>query len=132
MRRLAIHQLVTSLAASGVILALAMSALAASPPVRTANSRQVIPTQGQTPTPLPPAPAPSNGLPPAPLPQTGADPAPQARAAPPPPPVPAPEPSGGPTYSKPFGTFKERVIPPKVYTDDPDGSGSYHTPTDAP
>lgn len=36
-------------------------------------------------------------------------------------------------YSQPFGTMRERPPPPgKQYLGDPDGSGSFYTPTDAP
>jgi hypothetical protein len=35
-------------------------------------------------------------------------------------------------YNQPLGTMRERPPTPKVYLGDPDGSGSYFTPTDAP
>ncbi len=130
MRRLALPlQFLSGLAVPG-ILALSLEATAA-PPIRTANSRltQLEPL----PTPLPPAPVPGNGIGtiPSPTPLGGglvpvAPQVPQPNTQ-----VPSPD-AGGPMYSQPFGTMRDRTPPPKQYMGDPNGQGSYHTPTDAP
>ncbi len=123
MRRLAIHQLLATLAVPGLLLTLVLDVAAGPPPIRTANSRQVTPTPLNVP--LPPAPDPSV------LPSPGGTLMPAVPPAPfPSPPVPSPEP-GGLMYSQPMGTMRERVPPPRVYLGDPNGEGSYHSPTDA-
>ena len=135
MRRLALPlQFLTALAVPGM-LAVSLEADAA-PPIRTANSRltQLEPL----PTPLPPAPVPGNAVAPAPGPTPlggGLAPivpvAPQANAQVPSPQVPSPD-GNGPMYYQPFGTMRDRTPPPKQYLGDPNGQGTYHTPTDAP
>ena len=130
MRRLAIQQLFAALLVAGLLFTLAMESRAGSPSIRTANSRtrQIDPNSPPSPTPLqaiPPAP----GLSPTPLPNGGLSPSPAVPALPPP----VPDPSGGGVmYSQPLGTMREREPPPKDFLGDPDGQGSYHSPTDAP
>jgi hypothetical protein len=131
MPRLAKHLTIAILAFSS--LPIGVSDLwGATPPIRTANSRmrQIDPNTVPAPVPL------DTTLPVAPVPVPPApgltSPMPMPGAASPSAPVPPPEPNGGPMYSQPFGTFKDRTPPPKQYLGDPDGNGSYHTPTDAP
>ena len=45
-------------------------------------------------------------------------------------PVPSPD-AGGAMYSQPWGTMRDRTPPPKKYLGDPNGQGSFHTPTEA-
>ena len=126
MRRLASHPILVSLAVPGVLLTLAIEAAVGAPPIRTANTRQVSPVPAPVPFPSP-VPLNADPLPPAPVPSPNG----MLTPAVPYPPVPAPD-QGGPMYSQPFGTMRERITPPKEYLGDPDGQGSYHSPTDAP
>lgn len=131
MRQIPFHQYVATLAVSGLLSTVPLGAMAGSPPIRTANSRQIDPSQTPTPlaNPLPPAPVPTPPTPginsPVPTPPT-----PGATSATPAPPVPPPEP-GGVMYTQPFGTSPDRTPPPKQFLGDPDGQGSYHSATDA-
>lgn len=110
-------------AMAGAWLSLTTFSVAAAPPVRTANSRAQI-AQAPAPAPVPPPPAPAIDV---------GTPIPSVAPATPAAPVPAPEAGGGAMYSKPFGMFREPPPPPvKQFTGDPDGQGSFYTPTDAP
>lgn len=122
MRHLAVpFQRLLAVAVAASSLCVTFQLAAAPPPVRTANSRTLI---AQTPTPPAPAPGIDVDSPETPIPSVG----PITPAAP----VPPPEPKG-PMYSKPFGMFREPPPPPvKQFTGDPDGQGSFYTPTDAP
>jgi len=104
----------------------------AAPIVRPANAR-LRQADPNLPTPLPPAPMPADSLP-MPVPPAGLTPAPDpvpGSANSPTPLAPVPSPDSGAMYSQPLGTMRERTPPPKQYFGDPDGSGSYHSPTDA-
>ena len=133
MRSMTIHRLFAALIVPGLFLTLYMESLAAPPSIRTANARtRQIDPSNPTPTPL-------QGLPPSP--SLSPIPSPGGVFSPTPavPPVPSPDPGmgggssgGGAMYSQPLGTLKEYAPPPKPYLGDPDGQGSFHSPTDAP
>lgn len=123
MRHLAVsYQRLLAVAVAASSLSVSFELAAAPPPVRTANSRTLI---AQT-TPPPPAPGLAIDA------NSAGTPIPSISPGAPLAPVPPPEPKG-PMYSKPFGMFREPPPPPvKPYTGDPDGQGSFYTPTDAP
>lgn len=125
------NRYLASLALGGFLTISAMDAAGASPVIRNATTRSQsgIPQLAQSPTPL------NLQLPPAPIPDTGVAPAPGGlnQGVQPTPPVPPPEAAGGggATYRQPLGTMREPTPEPKLYMGDPDGNGSYHSPTDA-
>lgn len=131
MRQLTLpYQVLATLAVTGTLTVAAMDASAAPPTIRNATTRSqtATPQLAQSPTPL------NLQLPPAPMPNIGVGPTPLNPTFQPTPPVPPPEPAGtgGPMYRQPLGTMREPTPVPKEYMGDPDGNGSYHTPTDAP